>query len=277
MVPIIALFITTFILLYSWKLYHDLSQNIAAAKSSGIPYIIVPIYLYNPLWMISQKLCEPYLRMLPHCLTRPWLDFIFAEWTWMLQYAGFKKAGHDTFITVSPGGNILMTADAAVISQIIIRGRDFPKPIRMYDALNIYGTNVLSTEGQVWKRHRKITSGPFNEKTNRIVFAESLRQTQALIDFWIGEKGESLPIHTVAEDTLRLSLQVISQVGFGRALSWPVSEGGTEELKKAKDATDHDLSYTAALTLLLENFLLVFVFPMSLMSMEVRSAWVFFC
>ena len=272
MVSTIFLIITTLFFLYSWKTYHDFSRNLAAAKSSGIPYIIVPVYLYNPAWMISQPLWAPYLRMLPHRLTDTWLDFIFPEWTWTLSYAGFKKIGHDTFLIVAPGGNILISADAAVISQIFARGRDFPKPLQVYQALNIYGTNVLSTEGQVWRRHRKITSAPFNGKNNRIVFAESLRQAQAMTNVWIGEGEESSPIHTVAEDSLRLSLQVISQVGFGKTLSWSENESVMEESRRAKDATGHELSYTRALTLLLESFMWVLVFPKSLLSMNKHYA-----
>lgn len=272
MVSTIVLIIATLFLVCILKVYHNFSRNLAAAKSSGIPYIIVPVYLYNPAWIISQKLWAPYLRMLPQRLTDPWLEHNFSEWVWTLQYSGFRKAGYDTFLAVSPGGNILASADAAVISQITARGRDFPKPHQVYQALNIYGTNVLSTEGQIWRQHRKITSAPFNEKNNRMVFAESLRQTQAMTKIWIGEKGESSPIHTVAEDALRLSLQVISLAGFGKSLSWPVDESVTEESMKAEVATGHELSYTSALTLLLENFIWLLVFPKSLLSMKNHSA-----
>lgn len=219
--------------------------------------------------MLSQTLWAPYLRMLPNRLIDPWLDLIFPEWTWTLQYGGFKKAGYDTFLTVSPGGNILHSADAAVISQITTRSRDFPKPLQMYKVMSIYGSNVLSTEGQEWRQHRKITSAPFNEKNNAMVFAESLRQAQAMTDIWIGEREESLPIHTVAEDSLRLSLQVISRLGFGKNLSSSEDESVTEESRTGKDATGHELSYTRALISLLENFLWILIFPKVLLSKEI--------
>lgn len=264
----IVLIIITILLIYLFKLYRSFSRNLAAAKSSGIPYIIVPVYLYNPVWLMIQKPCGPYLRMLPHRLTDPWLDFIFLDWTWTHQYAGFRRIGHDTFLTVSPGGNILVSADAAVISQICARGRDFLKPLHLYQSMNIYGVNVLTTEGQAWRNHRKITSAPFNEKNNRMVFAESLRQAQAMTDFWIDGKEESPPILTVAEDALRLSLHVISLAGFGNRLSWPVDKNAEEESMKLDDTTSHELSYVGALTLLTRNFLWFIVFPRSLMSRE---------
>lgn len=271
MVSSIVLIIITIFLIYFFKLYRSFSRNLAAAKSSGIPYLIVPIYLYNVIWMVIQKPCAPYLHMLPHRLTDPWLDYIFDEWTWTHQYAGFRKIGHDTFLTVSPGGNVLISADAAVISQICARGRDFLKPLKMYQSLNIYGVNVLTTEGQVWRRHRKITSPPFNERNNRMVFAESLRQAQAMTDFWIGEKEESPPIFTLAEDALRLSLHVISLAGFGNRLSWPVDEGAEEESMKVEDTTSHELSYAGALTLLVQNFLWLIIVPRPLLSRNNQS------
>lgn len=269
MILTIILIVTSLLFVYGWKSYHDFSRNLALAKSSGIPYIIVPVYLYNPVWMITQTLWAPYLRMLPDRLTDPWLDLIFPDWTWTLQYGGFKKVGHDTFLTVSPGGNMLISADAAVIGQITARSRDFPKPLQMYKVMSIYGTNVLSTEGQVWRQHRKITSAPFTERNNAMVFVESLRQAQAMTNIWIGEREESLPIHTAAEDASRLSLQVICQVGFGKTLSWSEDESVAEEFRTGQDATGHELSFTRALTLLLANFLWILIVPKVLLSIGI--------
>ena len=39
----------------------------------------------------------------------------------------------------------------------------FPKPTRVYRALSVYGPNVLVTEGDVWKRFRKLTAPAFSE------------------------------------------------------------------------------------------------------------------
>jgi hypothetical protein len=266
MISAVGSFTASVVVLYILKQYLDFTRNLAAAKSSGIPYIIVPVYLYNLTWLISQKLCAPYLRMLPCRLTDPWLDYILEDWTWTHQYAGFQKAGHDTFLTVSPGGNILISADAAVINQITTRGREFPKPLKMYHMMNLYGINVLSTEGQVWRQHRKITSAPFNEKNNHLVFAESLRQGQAMTDIWMSGKEESSPIHTVAKDVLRLSLHVISMAGFGRRLSWLDDESTNEGVMRLEKDGSHELSYINALTLLLENLIWLFVLPRPVLS-----------
>ena len=50
---------------------------------------------------------------------------------------------------------MMHTADPAVISQITTRRNDFPKPTAIYRSLDIYGKNVVSTEGAIWRQHRK--------------------------------------------------------------------------------------------------------------------------
>jgi cytochrome P450 len=50
--------------------------------------------------------------------------------------------------------------------------------------LNIYGWNVVTTEGAEWRMHRKITSRPFSEKNNQLVHDESIRQTTQMMASW---------------------------------------------------------------------------------------------
>jgi cytochrome P450 len=50
--------------------------------------------------------------------------------------------------------------------------------------LDIYGRNVVTTEGAEWRMHRKITSRPFSEKNNQLVHDESVRQTIQMMASW---------------------------------------------------------------------------------------------
>ncbi|RMZ76580.1 hypothetical protein DV737_g4740, partial [Chaetothyriales sp. CBS 132003] len=54
----------------------------------------------------------------------------------------FKRVGHDTFLTVAPGGICLHSCEPAVVTQITTRRNDFPKPTSMYASLDVYGKNV---------------------------------------------------------------------------------------------------------------------------------------
>ena len=54
----------------------------------------------------------------------------------------------------------------------------------MRGVLNVYGTNVVTTEGNAWRFQRKITSRPFSEKNNQLVHEESVRQAQQMSAAW---------------------------------------------------------------------------------------------
>lgn len=196
------------------------------------------------------------------------------DFSWELRYEPFKRMGCDTFLTVSGGDFALWTADADVISQITTRRNDFPKPTHVYTSVDIYGKNVVSTEGSEWRRHRKLTSPPFTEKNNTLVWSETIDQTQAMLKSWVGKDGQAdKSVERIMDDTMRLSLHVISQAGFGRKLTWPTkteaeaskgrSGGHVDPSKIENKETDadegHSMSYVYALHCLLDNILLTFL------------------
>ena len=178
------------------------------------------------------------------------------EFVWDKQYETFRTIGSDAFFIVSPGANTLYVADPEAITQITTRRNDFPKPIWIYRSVDIYGKNVVSTEGAIWRHHRKITSPPFTEKNNHVVWTESLHQAQSMVSGWVSPDAQSSgPIWDVAAQAMRLSLHVISRAGFGERLEWPHEE---------KDKTipaGHTLSYKDALSTLLENIIPVMLTP----------------
>lgn len=198
-----------------------------------------------------------------------------------MKYEPFKRLGTDTFLTVSPERNVLYTADADVISQITTRKNDFPKALEVYESIKIYGNNVITSEGQAWRHHRKITSPPFSEKNNHLVWTETLEQCQAMSIGWFdGDTGKtgSKTIYTLAEDTMRLSLYVISRAGFGVHLQWPGSEGAHahEHAKNKEDssafAQGHTMSYTDAMASLLHHLIWILILPSFLLSNSTTSA-----
>ena len=133
------------------------------------------------------------------------------EWAYLLCHKPFEEIGSDIFLTVSPGRIQLWVADADVINQITTRRNDFPKPLKLYKSLDLYGKSVVSTEGSTWRQHRKITAPSFSEKNNELVFTESLHHDQALLKLWTGVNGdESRTVPGPATDTMRFVLYVIS-------------------------------------------------------------------
>lgn len=200
------------------------------------------------------------------------------DWTWNELYAPFARLG-DTFMTVSPGGILIWTASAPAISQICSKRDAFPKPLESYEILNIFGRNVVTVEGSAWRQHRKVTAPHFNEKNNMMVFRESISQTQQMVRKWTGGKEEGgCRVDDVPEDTMRLTLHVISRAGFGVKLEWPTEgDGGKESagekmseeggISSAAVPEGHTMSFKESLSTLLEKVVLVMLVPRWLLSM----------
>lgn len=164
-------------------------------------------------------------------------------------------------LVVAPGANSLLVADPEAVTQITTRRNDFPKPVWIYSSIDLYGKNVVSTEGANWRHHRKITSPPFTEKNNHLVWLESLRQAQSMITSWVAPSEQrSGSIWDVAAQAMRLSLHVISKAGFGVRLPWPHEEAELEIPE------GHTLSFKDALSRLLENIIIVMLTPRWLLS-----------
>jgi len=190
------------------------------------------------------------------------------EWIWQLKRKPFEDLGSDIFLVVSPGMIIANVANAEAINEISTRRNDFPKPIHIYRMLNLYGRNVVTTEGAMWRQHRKITAPPFAEKNNQLVWRESLKQAQSLMHCIMGKSvHRSNTVYNLAESTMRLSLHIISYAGFGVKSYWPHEE--TEEAKRSRVIpTGHTMSYQNALVTVLNNLLQAILLPRWWLSMR---------
>ena len=288
-IMITALLILLPIAYYTYRTASRFWRNWQDAKKSGIPYILAPVYGFDRLWLLTQALWFPVINRLPNALTSPWKDVVGGDWSWHGRYAPFAAINSDTFIVVSPKKNILYTADAEVINQITTRRNDFPKPVTLYKALDIYGKNVVTTEGSDWRRQRKITAPPFGEQNNRVVWKESIFQANEMVRSWLtlGEKLEkpqkadqsngrteesaaTAVADNVSKDTMRLSLHVISRAGFDVRCLWPgmESSSGVEEgaMKSGEVPPGHLMSYTDSIQTLLHRIVFVLIFPPWLLS-----------
>lgn len=201
------------------------------------------------------------------------LRFVKPDWNWIGLYEPLKELGADTFITVSPVRNILWVATAEAIHQITSRRDAFPKPIGNYKVLEVYGRNVVTTEGAEWRMHRKATSPGFNEKNNALVFKESISQAQGMIRNWIGVNETSSPtLRQIPTDTMRVTLHIISAMGFGVRLLWPSDKPSEDDKHSdllyygAEPSGGHTMSFQNALATLLDNIFVILLTPRLLLS-----------
>lgn len=120
-----------------------------------------------------------------------------------------------------------IVADADAAKALFTDKRSFGKPIQGqsaqlqlkqlvnedvnfedYEILKFFGPNVVVTEGEEWRRHRKLTGPSFSEKNNAMVWDESRRIIQdwfALLDSRKDADGYCEDLDTVTT-TLRMAL-----------------------------------------------------------------------
>ncbi|CAG8978602.1 hypothetical protein HYALB_00010963 [Hymenoscyphus albidus] len=194
-----------------------LANNIRKARSTGLRYVVVPCFLYN---ILTAKLFKvTVLRLVDQLLPAPtlssWRILVTSLWPLKYGHAPFKELGTDSVLVVAPGGNILYTSDAHVVSQIMSRGNDFPKPVAIYKQIDIYGKNVISSEGNAWRYHRRLTRPAFSEKNNQLVWKETIDLSGAMVSKLQGLRSGSTTVKNAGDDMMRLSLEVLGRAGLG--------------------------------------------------------------
>ncbi|KAA8569168.1 hypothetical protein EYC84_000837 [Monilinia fructicola] len=265
MIPLFPLILVLLPIYWIYSNILGLKRNIAAAKRSGLPYVITPINIYNPFWLTTHRIWLPLIRKLPKSWTESWIDFMTPDWCWELLYDPFAKHG-DAFLTVSPGSVLGFISNAEAIHQITSRRDAFPKPLASYRILEIFGRNIITTEGIEWREHRKISSPSFTEKNNALVFAESCIQAQGMLRKWLGPEGRGdVTLKEVPTDTMRITLHIISRIGFGVRLLWPGEKPRSKEQESVYSSNEapegHTMSFERSLSTLLETLVWVLFLP----------------
>ena len=197
---------------------------------------------------------------------------MYPDHNYMLLDKPFARFG-EAYLVVSPTDIMFTTNNAEAIHQITQRREHFPKNVALYSILAQFGANLLTTEGAIWKAHRKATSASFNEKNAALVFIEAIRQARSMCEKWMaGDENTSKTITTVDQDTMRFALNIIGYVGFGMRLIWPGQElpadldASARKYGSLEPAEGHTMSFTDSVAILLERILALLLLPTWLLS-----------
>ncbi|KAJ6462196.1 cytochrome P450 [Mycena sanguinolenta] len=141
---------------------------------------------------------------------------------WSTKHLDFEAHGWDGITNVSAwprAQKSIMLADAAAIKDVALSRARFPKPVHLYQTLAIFGHNIVASEGEEWKRYRKVSAPAFSEKSNKLVWDESVKIMAEMFNTqW--NNADEVTIDHCLEITLPIALFVIGVAGFGRKVSW---------------------------------------------------------
>ncbi|KAI0760164.1 cytochrome P450 [Fomes fomentarius] len=179
-------------------------------------------------------------------------------WSFYSKYRDYAEAGLDIIVGVSAFPSAVASfyiADPAVAKEIIGARARFPKPLSAYQILATFGSNILVTEGDEWKRQRKIAAPAFSEKNNRLVWDETINILQDMFKNVWGDK-DVVEVDHVMEVTVPITLLVIGVAGFGRRITWNEDSiappGHSMTFKEAL----HEVSHRLFLQVLFPDWLL---------------------
>ncbi|EKD19127.1 putative cytochrome P450 monooxygenase [Drepanopeziza brunnea f. sp. 'multigermtubi' MB_m1] len=267
MAGVVALTVIIMVAFTIGKTVGDFWRNVGYAKRSGLPYIVGPFYIIGYQWVFLAAILRPVLHRIPPVRSSGWFSLLDRNVSWTSPRVAEHRYG-DTYLVVTPFIIYLRTSNAELVSQITTRKTDFLKPVRSYKIVDLFGKSILTQEGAEWKRHRKIVGPSFSERSNRLVFEESVRQAEGMMELWAGKGGNTgavMKLSDTAEDAATLSLHVISAAGFGVPQFWenqrPKDGEGLPGFSTEELTNGHQLSFKVGLTELLNNLVWFVLVP----------------
>ncbi|KAJ8086003.1 hypothetical protein PM082_004822 [Marasmius tenuissimus] len=162
----------------------------------------------------------------------------------------YEEYGWDILASASvfPEQVTVNVANAAAIKEITFSRARFPKPVHLYKTLQMFGGNIIASEGELWKKYRKIAAPAFNDRNNKLVWDETVRIVLDLFDsVWMNRNVE---VDHAVDITLPIALFVIGVAGFGRKISWKddmvLSPGHQLTFKEALSTFSRDILFIVA-------------------------------
>ena len=139
---------------------YSLHSQLCKVRPLGIPYFVIPFYP-GPLPRIF---LIPLVQLLIKVfgLTNPRFFLMTLDWQVRQRYEIYRLIGSDIFFTVTPWKVVLHVADPDMAVEVLAgkgeNGELYTRPEIFSSVLGLFGENVLTAEGAVWRGHRKITA-----------------------------------------------------------------------------------------------------------------------
>ncbi|KAI6138270.1 cytochrome P450 [Pisolithus tinctorius] len=168
--------------------------------------------------------------IIPTCWWNPGLN-----WSWDWRKTNYFNYKHEV-ISIVPfiGEPLYYTCSPSVVRQLLKdeRKTGLIKPPEMTSAVCTWGQNVLTANGDVWRRHRRIVGPSFTSETFDLVWQQSASLYEDMVRAakW-GDERVTI-VRDIGLYTRSFALAVIARCGFGLPMPWsdPNVEKAEEEM-----------------------------------------------
>ncbi|KAH7913523.1 cytochrome P450 [Hygrophoropsis aurantiaca] len=174
--------------------------------------------------------------ILPESTWNPGLLF---TWSWRHTRNLYAHYGNDT-ISIVPylsGVPSLYTQSMDVARQVVVAGHKsatFGKADSMSAALLFWGPSIVSSERDVWRKHRRIMGPAFNNETYALVWSASRNLYTDMLTAEGWNDQNTIDVPCVQTFTFKFTLIIIASCGFGLPFTWvtPPSHGGEMSIQE---------------------------------------------
>ncbi|KAK7033939.1 hypothetical protein VNI00_012566 [Paramarasmius palmivorus] len=130
-----------------------------------------------------------------------------------------KMADRIPQVGILPYDILISIADAAAAKEVLLARSRFPKQLEHYETLTFFGRNIIASEGEEWKKYRRIVAPAFSDRNSKLVWTETVDIMNDLFkNVWA--KQPVIELEHALDITLPIALFVIGAAGFGRRISW---------------------------------------------------------
>ncbi|KAJ3072968.1 hypothetical protein HDU98_002555 [Podochytrium sp. JEL0797] len=182
---------------------------------------------------VQEALVHPFVRAAPHAggvvvvgLIPSWMKIKFpSNWAFERKFGSFENTNSSAFAICDTTGTYVYLADSGMCREVMVgRYKEFVKPVEHYGVLDVYGKNIVTTEGAEWRKHRKIAAPTFSESNNALVHEASVKIAQEMFHSWeysfVTTNHGSGHLVNVSSDMMEFALSVISTAAFGIDIPW---------------------------------------------------------
>ncbi|KAI0402887.1 cytochrome P450 [Xylaria palmicola] len=233
----ILLVVTLLFLFVSRFLYYFI-RNIINSTAIGVPIVLVPVDQNHLVWLLLSTTNRRRLqKLLPIWLWNR-ISLTILGWEFHEQLRPFQQLStHNedelckSFVLVGFGALDFWTVDSTAAQEICSRVHDFEVPRSLKFALGQYGPNVMTTNGDVWARHRRIVTSVIDDRILRTAFDDSIRQTSGLLDEIFStstSNSEWAETRLIFDMIKKVTIYVLFNASMGTKAHWRDEDGKPE-------------------------------------------------
>ncbi|KAG5988959.1 hypothetical protein E4U43_004591 [Claviceps pusilla] len=230
--------VVTIYLLYYIR---NFTRNIIDGRTTGLPMIIIPLDQTHFLWRLwASGNRDRFQRIIPR---QVWdrLKLTLFGWEFDEKLKPFERFAkqqgnveHDgeglSFSVVGTKCLEIWTADPVAVHDVLHRAHDFGVSYAIQFALGQFGPNVMTTNGELWTRHRRMTSAVMNDHFSKSMFKESIKKTRRLLADVkhsslfpgkpVDENQEILETSHLFDMLKKVTFHTIFAAGMGVPVAW---------------------------------------------------------